>query len=121
MIKVIDVTNQTSTPTPDGRVRSVLGPTETGTRASVTLREVDQGKTYRAPRTQKTQVAYILEGTDATIAHTSGGKTAEYRTQRRAGLYLEPGEEATVTASGTPLVLLHVTVPKHTGRATVTQ
>ena len=26
-----------------------------------------------------------------------------------------------MTASGTPLVLLHVTVPKHTGRATVTQ
>ena len=121
MIKVIDVTSKTSAPTPDGQVRSVLGPTETGTRASVALREVDPGKTYRAPRTQKTQVAYILEGTDATIAHTSGGKTAEYRTQRRAGLYLEPGEEATVTASATPLVLLHVTVPKHTGRATLTQ
>jgi mannose-6-phosphate isomerase-like protein (cupin superfamily) len=40
--------------------------------------------------------------------------------QRRAGVYLEPGEEATVTASDSPLSLLIVTVPKHTGKATGT-
>jgi len=40
--------------------------------------------------------------------------------QKRHGVqvYLEPGEEAILTASGTPLVLLLVAVPKHTGKPT---
>jgi mannose-6-phosphate isomerase-like protein (cupin superfamily) len=44
------------------------------------------------------------------------GTTAERTADRRAGVYLEPSEEATITAGTTPLVLLLVTVPKHTGR-----
>ena len=118
MITVIDVTSKTSAPTPDGQVRHVLGAAETGTRASVAVRDVDPGKTYQAARSDKTQVVYVLEGRDATLTHTSAGKTSEHTTQRRVGVYLEPGEEASVTASGTSLRLLLVTVPKHTGRAT---
>ena len=115
MIKVIDVTSQTNAPTADGHVRTVLGQSETGTRVTVAVRDVDPGKTYRVGRSDRSQVVYVLEGKDATLTHTSAGKTAEYKTQRRAGIYLEPGEEATV-ASASPLRLLVVTVPKHTGR-----
>jgi mannose-6-phosphate isomerase-like protein (cupin superfamily) len=116
MIKVIDIGSKTEAPTPEGRVRNVLGP-ENGTRVAVAVRQVDPGKVYRLPRTQKTQVVYVLEGQDATLTHTSAGKTAEHKTQRRVGIYLEPGEEGTVAASATPLTLLHVAVPKHTGRS----
>jgi mannose-6-phosphate isomerase-like protein (cupin superfamily) len=121
MIKVIDVASRTNAPTPEGRVRNVLGPSENGTRVAVAVREIDPGKTYHVARSEKTQVAYILEGKDTTLTHTSAGTTAEYKTERRAGVYLEPGEEATIAASGTPLVLLLVTVPKHTGRSTGTE
>jgi mannose-6-phosphate isomerase-like protein (cupin superfamily) len=117
MIKVIDIPSKTKGPTPEGHVSSVLSPSEDGTRVAVAVREVDPGKTYQVSRSEKTQVAYLLEGQNATLTCTSAGKTAEYKTQRRAGVYLEPGDEATVTASGTPLVLLLVTVPKHTGRS----
>ena len=117
MIKVIDIA-KTGTPTPEGQVRTVLGPSETGTRVEVALKDVDPGKTCRLGRSEKTQVAYILEGTDATLTHTASGGTTEHKAQRRTGVYVEPGEEATVTASSTPLTLLLVTVPKHTGRAT---
>ena len=74
MIKRIDVTSQTSAPTPDGHVKRPRphGDWNQGVGRS---RRVDPGKTYRVPRTQKTQVAYVLEGQDATITHTSGGKT----------------------------------------------
>ena len=58
------------------------------------------GKTCRLAVSDRTQVAYILEGKDAKVTHTSKGKTAEHTAQRRAGIYLEPGEEATITASG---------------------
>ena len=121
MITVIDILSKTKAPTPDGHVRNVLSPPLDGTRVAVAVRDVDPGKTYHVARSEKTQVAYVLEGKNATLTYTSAGKTAEYKTERRAGVYLEPGDEATVTASGTLLVLLLVTVPKHTGRSTGSQ
>jgi mannose-6-phosphate isomerase-like protein (cupin superfamily) len=117
MITVIDIGNRTQAPTPEGHVRYVLSQAETGTRVSVAVRQVDAGKTYRVTPSDRTQVVYVLDGRDATLTHTSAGKTAEHKTQRRVGVYLEPGEEATIAASSTPLKLLVVTVPKHTGRA----
>jgi mannose-6-phosphate isomerase-like protein (cupin superfamily) len=117
MIKVIDIKNKPSTPVPEGAVRHVLAPAQDGTRVQVAIEEVSSGKTCRVGRSEKTQVVYILEGKDAKITHTTAGPTAERTAQRRAGVYVEPGEEATVTASGTPLTLLLVTVPKHTGKA----
>ena len=121
MITVIDIGSRAQAPTADGHIRNVLGAAETGTRVSVAVREVEPGKTCRVTRSDRTQVVYVLEGSDATLSHTSAGKTAEHKTQRRVGVYLEPGEEATITASSTPLTLLLVTVPKHTGKATDNQ
>jgi quercetin dioxygenase-like cupin family protein len=118
MIKVIDSESQTPTPVAEGHVRNVLGPSNGGTRVEVAIEEVEAGKTFRLAASDRTQVAYILEGKDAKISHTAAGKTSDYTTQRRAGIYLEPGEQATVAASGSPLRLLLVTVPKHTGKPT---
>jgi mannose-6-phosphate isomerase-like protein (cupin superfamily) len=118
MIKVIDIASRTATPTPEGRARAVLGPAAEGTRVEIVVTEVDAGKTCRLARSEKTQVAYILEGSGAKVAHTSAGRTTEKTAPRRSGVYLEPGEEASVTAAETPLKLLLVTVPKHTAKAT---
>lgn len=118
MITVINIASKDRIPAPGGHVRTVLSPSQDGTRVGVSVREVDPGKTCHLARSEQTQVAYIVEGSDAAVTHTRAGKTADYKAQRRSGVYLEPGEEATVTASGTPLVLLLVTVPKHTGKAT---
>jgi len=118
MITVIDTASQTSTPLSEGRVRNILGTPGTGTRVGVAIEEVDAGRTCTIPVSDRTQVAYILEGHDAKIVHSTGGGTATHAAARRHGVYLEPGEEATVTASATPLLLLLVTVPKHSGKAT---
>jgi len=96
----------------------MLRPVDDGTQVHVVIEDVDPGKTCRLTRSDRTQVAYILEGQDATITHMSGGDTAQHAVQRRSGVYLEPGEEAAITASTTPLTLLLVTVPKYTGRPT---
>ncbi|MGH7342967.1 MAG: cupin domain-containing protein [Candidatus Rokuibacteriota bacterium] len=117
MIKVINLASKSRTPAPEGHVRTMLDPSADGTRVHVAIREVDSGKTFRLALSDRTQVVYILEGQDARVAYTRAGATKEYAAQRRAGVYLEPSEEATVTASGAPLVLLVVTVPKHTGKA----
>ena len=118
MIKVIDIAGKPQVSTPEGHAKAILGPGEEGTRVEVAMREVDAGKTFRLERSDRTRVAYVLDGSDAMLTHTSGGRTSEHKAPRRSGVYLEPGEEATVTASATPLTLLLVTVPKHTGRPT---
>jgi mannose-6-phosphate isomerase-like protein (cupin superfamily) len=74
--------------------------------------DVDPGKTYIISPSDKTQVIYLMEGKDGEVTYKSTVHTAP----RRSGVYLEPGEDATIKATGTPLVLLHVTVPKHTGK-----
>jgi len=118
MIKVIDIESRPKTRVPEGHVRQVLDPSADGTRVHVAIREIDPGKAYRVAASDRTQIVYVLEGTDARIAHTTAGATADHTAQRRSGIYLEPSEEATVSASATPLTLLVVTVPKHTGKAT---
>jgi mannose-6-phosphate isomerase-like protein (cupin superfamily) len=117
VIKVIHIDSKLRTPVPEGHVRTVLDPSEDGTRVHVAIKDIDPGKTYRIPAGDRTRVAYILEGTNARITHTRAGAATEHIAQRRSGVYLEPSEEATVAASDTPLMLLLVSVPKHTGKA----
>jgi mannose-6-phosphate isomerase-like protein (cupin superfamily) len=116
MIKVIDIERKPRISVPEGQLRKVLGPSDEGTRVQVAVQEINQGKAHRLAKSDRTQVAYILEGKDAKITHTAKGKTAEHAAGRRSGVYVEPGEEATVTASGSPLVVLLVNVPKHKGK-----
>ena len=117
MIKVINAESKARTSTPAGHVKHILAPSEDGTRVHLAIEEVDPGKTRRFAASDRTQIVYILEGKDARIAHTQAGATTDHVAQRRMGVYLEPSEEAEVTASTTPLTLLLVSVPKHTGKA----
>ena len=121
MIRVIDVNSKPTTSVPEGSITNVLDPGEDGTRVHVAIQEVAPGKTRRFTRSDKTQVVYILEGEGAALSFsTAAGHPSTRAVQRRAGVYLEPGDEATVTASSTGLTLLLVTVPKHTGKPTST-
>ena len=116
MIEVINAENKPRTAVAEGHVRHILRPSEDGTRVHVAIEEVDPGKTRRLAPSDRTQIVYILEGKDAKVTHTRAGATTDHVAQRRMGVYLEPNEEATVTASGGPLVLFLLTVPKHTGK-----
>lgn len=116
MIKVIDVESKPSTPNGGGRVRNILGADDGGTRVQAAIAEVDPGQTYRLAASDRTQVVYILEGKDAKVTFATGGQKSERTAQRRTGVYLEPGEDATLTATASSLKLLLVTVPKHTGK-----
>ena len=112
MIDLIDCSATARTPIAEGNVRTVLGAPEGPTRVSVSLIELDQDRTMRFGPSERTEVAYLLEG-DAEVSHTTiGGEVAVHDARRRTGIYLEPGEEASVQTRS-PVVLLHVTVPKH--------
>ena len=120
MIEIIDSESKTRTPIDEGEVRNVLDPSADGTRVHVAIKNVGAGKTSRVDPSDRTQAVYILEGKDVKVTYTRGGSTTEHTAQRRSGVYLEPGEAATLTASETPMTLLLVNVPKHTGKATDT-
>lgn len=114
MITVIDTLNLKSNPTPEGSVRHMIHPSADQTRVQVSRYEVDAGKTFQAAASaDRTQVVYLLEGKDAQITYKGSTHTA----QRRCGVYLEPGEEASVKAAGSGLTILFVSVPKHTAKA----
>jgi mannose-6-phosphate isomerase-like protein (cupin superfamily) len=117
MIKIIDADSKAKTSTGEGHVRRVLGTAEDATRVHVAIHEVDAGKTFRLAPSDRTQIVYILEGVDAKVTHTRASGATSHTGQRRTGVYLEPSEEATVTATATPLTLFVLTVPKHTGKA----
>ena len=117
MIQVIDINAKPRTVASDGHVRTILSPQQDGTRVEVAFREVAPARTFRLAPSERTQVAYVLQGDQGVLVHTSGGRDATHEAMRRTGVYLEPGEEAAITASASPLTLLVVTVPKHS-RAT---
>jgi quercetin dioxygenase-like cupin family protein len=117
MITIINVDTRPATPAGAGPTRTVLGPDETATRVRVAIQEVEPGRTHRLAASERTQLAYILEGQDASLTHEVPGQ-APTQTQagRRSGVYLEPDEEASLTASSAPLTLFLVSVPKHSAR-----
>lgn len=117
MITIIDTTSRASMPIPEGSVQHILTQSNDKTRVEVIKYEVGAGKTHRVAASDRTQVIYILHGTGAEVSFTQAGKTSVHTGQRGSGVYLEPSEEAAIKAAGTPLVLLLVTVPKHTGKA----
>src|SRR5262245_54406324 len=96
MIKVINIEARPRIPVSEGHVRKNLGPYEEGTRVHIAIENVDPGKTCRLAPSDRTQVAYILEGEDAKVTHTIAGKSGEETAQRRSGIYLEPGEDTTI-------------------------
>ncbi len=117
MITLIDTTSRANTPIPEGTMRPILTQSHDKTRVEVIEYEVAAGKTHRVAPSERTQVIYILQGRGAEVSFTKAGKSSAHTGQRGSGVYLEPGEEAAIKAAATPLVLLLVTVPKHTGKA----
>jgi quercetin dioxygenase-like cupin family protein len=116
MLKIININSRPPVKLEEGHVRNVLHPSDDGTRVRVAVEEVQSGKTSRVLASDRTQVVYVLEGSGAVLTHTSAGQTTKHSAPRRSGIYLEPGEEAAIAATGSTLTLLLITVPKHTGR-----
>jgi mannose-6-phosphate isomerase-like protein (cupin superfamily) len=118
VIQVFDLSAKEPTPIPQGIKREVLGSGGDGTRVHVAVYEVDSGESLEVSASDRTRVVYVLDGEGAEIKHKVGPEIETHAAPRRSGVYLEPGEEATVTAAGKPLKLLEVSVPKYDGKPT---
>jgi mannose-6-phosphate isomerase-like protein (cupin superfamily) len=117
MITIADVTKKEDTPIPEGTVEHVLTSSNDKTRCEVAKYEIYAGKKFRIPASERTQVVYISDGNDADVTLIAAGNSSTHAAHSGCGVYLEPYEEAVFKASESPLHLLRVTVPKHTGKA----
>lgn len=117
MIQVIDLSAMEPRSTSQGTARTILSPADDGTQVEVSMYELEPNGALEVSASDRTQVVYVLDGEGAEIVYT-GAQTASHPAPRRAGVYLEPGEEATVKASASPLSLLYVSVPKYAGKST---
>src|SRR6478735_4988755 len=100
MITVIHGEHVAKIPVAYGHVQTVLSPTLNGTRVLVAIEEVNRGCVRRLEPSERAQVAYILEGNDANFVFTSyDGVAVQQTAGRRMGVYLEPGEEASIFAA----------------------
>lgn len=117
MIRLIDLATRPSTALSGGSVTPVLGPSAEGTTTCVSLYELDPWKDLEFSSDDMSQVVYLLDGEDAHVTFISANDRAQHRAKRGAGVYLEPGEAATVQAERSALRILVVAVPKYTGKA----
>ena len=118
MIKVLNVESQTRVPVAEGNVRTILGPSDEGTRVQVAIEEVDPGKTCRLALSDRTQVAYILDGTGRDGDPHDRGKDFRIRgpaPRRRLSGTRRGSHHCRRRQSAASAAL---TVPKHTGKPT---
>ena len=112
MIEHIDLSAKKPQSIAEGTVTTALGEAE-GTRVNVSVYELEPSKTLNVSPVGRTQVVYVLDGEGVEISHTSGSETTSHAAPRRSGIYLEPGEQATIKASDSAVKLLDVSVPKY--------
>jgi mannose-6-phosphate isomerase-like protein (cupin superfamily) len=115
-ISIIDIAARPRTPVRDGYVQTILSARDNGTRVEVSIGGVTPGVTHTVGRSDRTQVVYVLDGSDVRVTHMARHGPTEHVAQRHCGVYLEPGENAALTVARGPLTLLAVSVPKYTGR-----
>lgn len=117
MIEVIDLAAKEPRPIPQGKVRTILDSAD-GALVEVSLYELDPHADLEVSPSERTRVVYVLDGEGAEVVRQTGAGAERHAAPRRSGIYLEPGEEASVKAGDSALRLLDVSVPKYVGKPT---
>src|SRR5262249_15608397 len=115
-ITVIDTNNRRKETVPAGTVRHIITSDDRAKEVCAAIQEIEPGKSAEFNSENRSHLLYVLEGERGQFSF----KGARHDALKGAGLYLEPGEKATVSAGGTRLSLLHLHVPKQTSKPTDT-
>jgi mannose-6-phosphate isomerase-like protein (cupin superfamily) len=113
-INIIGTSTRKRVPTSAGAMREIITAEDTGAnQVRAALHDVEPNQTLEFNSGDRTQLVYIIEGAGAQFSF----KGEKYPAKKGTGLYLEAGEEASITAGGTKLSVLQLQVPKHTTKA----
>jgi len=108
-ITVIDTNIRRKESVPAGSVRQIITSDDKAKDVRAAIHEIEPGKTQEFDSENRSHLFYVLEGEGGQFSLKGSKHTAK----KGAGVYLEPGERATVSAGAARLVLLHLHVPKH--------
>src|SRR6516162_2415561 len=108
-ITVIDTNNRRREPSPAGTVRQIITSDDRAKDLRAAIHDIAPGKSQEFNSESRSHLLYVLEGEGGQFSF----KGQNHIAKRGAGLYLEPGEKATVSAGAHRLSLLHLHVPKH--------
>jgi quercetin dioxygenase-like cupin family protein len=108
-ITIIDTNNRRRDSIPAGTVRQIITSDDGAKDVRAAIHEIEPGRSQEFNSDNRSHLLYVLEGEGGHFLF----KGAKHIAKKGAGLYLEPGEKAAVSAVSTRLSLLHLHVPKH--------
>jgi quercetin dioxygenase-like cupin family protein len=103
-INIIDTNNRTKETIPAGTVRQVITANDGAKDVRASIHEIESGKSAAFESGSRSHLLYVISGTGGEFSFRGG----TYAAIQGAGLYLEPGEKAAVSAGATRLTLLHL-------------
>jgi mannose-6-phosphate isomerase-like protein (cupin superfamily) len=111
-ITIIDTNSRRKESIPAGTVRHIITSSDPAKDVRAAIHEVEPGKSLEISSDNRSHLLYVLEGENGQFSF----KGAKHIARQGAGLYLEPGETATLSAGATRLSVLQLHVPKHAGK-----
>jgi len=109
-IRIIDTNKRTRVSIPAGTVREVIGADDGAKDVRAAIYEIELLGPVDFKAGSRGHLLYVIEGSAGEFTFKGG----RFPAHQGAGLYLEPGEEARISADSGRLLLLHLHVPKQT-------
>jgi mannose-6-phosphate isomerase-like protein (cupin superfamily) len=111
-ITIIDTNSRRRESSPAGTVRQIITSDDKAKDLRATIHDISPGKSQEFNSEGRSHLLYVIEGEGGQVSF----KGQNHIAKKGAGMYLEPGEKATVSASVNALSLLQLHVPKHVAK-----
>jgi quercetin dioxygenase-like cupin family protein len=115
-ITLIDTNNRRKESIPAGTTRYIITSDDRANDVRAAIHEIEPGKSLEFDSGKRSHLLYVLEGDGGQYSFKNEKQVAH----KGAGLYLEPGEKASISAGSNRLSVLHLHVPKHVSKPTNT-
>jgi mannose-6-phosphate isomerase-like protein (cupin superfamily) len=114
-LNVVKTNSRERVPTTAGTRRDIITATDAGARdVRASLHDIEPNRSFEFDAGERAHLLCVMEGSAGQFSYK--GKT--YPASKGTGVYLEPGEKASVSAGGSKLLLIDLHVPPHTAKPT---
>jgi mannose-6-phosphate isomerase-like protein (cupin superfamily) len=114
-LNLIKTNDRERVPTAAGTMREIITARDAGARdVRAALHDVEPNKSLEVSAGSRAHLLYTIDGSGGQFSYK--GKTSP--ATKGTGVYLEPGEQASVSAGASKLLLIDLHVPPHTTKPT---
>lgn len=112
-LNVIRTNDRTRVPTSGGTRRDIITAEDQGAHnVRASLHDIEPGRSFEFEAGKRSHLVYVMEGLGGNFSYNNQTHPA----RKGTGVYLEPGEKASVTAGAAKLLLIDLNVEKYTGK-----